>query len=225
MSNQNNWEIIYSSDSDEETDSSDDESNFYNTSFINTISNAVNVTIVTPIANVISRVRRSRNTQRKCSICKLPGHDRRRCPTQDLINSITNPVQESTTQSNTTQSALTDETYHQQQERSYTRYLERLTIIDENISTDHSGSVEYHTVYNPIDWDHKPDHKPHPVGEDTVAPENQQTCVVCLTNTSVIASVDCGHKCCCFNCSKQIVNTSKKCPICRQKWSHVIRIW
>lgn len=42
------------------------------------------------------------------------------------------------------------------------------------------------------------------------------TCVICLEENTQIIFAPCGHKCCCVNCSKEILNTNKrKCPICR----------
>lgn len=46
-------------------------------------------------------------------------------------------------------------------------------------------------------------------------------CVVCIENESIIASINCGHKCLCENCSKGLTS----CPICREFSSEFIRIY
>jgi hypothetical protein len=47
-------------------------------------------------------------------------------------------------------------------------------------------------------------------------------CNICYSNDSNCILIPCGHKCCCYECSK---NINKKCPICRNEIDNVYKIF
>ncbi len=50
-----------------------------------------------------------------------------------------------------------------------------------------------------------------------VGNERGARCVVCLCNVPKVVFVDCGHICCCIECSRTIrCNTDRRCPMCRK---------
>jgi hypothetical protein len=48
--------------------------------------------------------------------------------------------------------------------------------------------------------------------------EDKDLCVACNTNKKSIAG-RCGHLCVCSSCSDKLLDTSKKCPMCRAPWT------
>ena len=54
-------------------------------------------------------------------------------------------------------------------------------------------------------------------------PDDDTSCVICLTQLRTHAFTPCGHKCVCKDCADKI--TDKKCPICRVKSSAVIKVF
>jgi len=58
---------------------------------------------------------------------------------------------------------------------------------------------------------------PNPIKQivDESTDNESLQCSVCFNNKKCIAFEPCSHLCVCFECSKQIMNSSKKCPICR----------
>jgi len=62
-------------------------------------------------------------------------------------------------------------------------------------------------------------------GEKEELSENQD-CVYCLDNKKEYALVPCGHKCLCNIC-KEIyeINNIKECPLCKQNFNQIIKIF
>ena len=54
-------------------------------------------------------------------------------------------------------------------------------------------------------------------------------CVICLVNDKTTAFFRCGHKVCCYNCAKKILNSTnkldKRCPVCRKIVGGILRIY
>jgi hypothetical protein len=67
---------------------------------------------------------------------------------------------------------------------------------------------------------------PEPESEDEseVDPESQNLCVVCLSEKRKFLCVPCGHLCLCNDCAELLQN-SKKCPLCRQAIHHLQRVY
>ncbi len=65
----------------------------------------------------------------------------------------------------------------------------------------------------------------HPTGDDVEAIDQDQSCVICMTNKRQIASTSCGHLCCCIGCSRQLYQRNDRCPQCRGDWKNLIRIF
>jgi hypothetical protein len=65
----------------------------------------------------------------------------------------------------------------------------------------------------------------HPEIEDTVADSVAQSCPICFENKKVLVGL-CGHSLCC-GCSKHLSSRkdSAKCPICRDAWEDLRRIY
>jgi len=63
----------------------------------------------------------------------------------------------------------------------------------------------------------------HPIGNDEEA-NDDNTCCICLRNKPVIVS-NCGHKCLCIGCSKNIFDRENNCPICRAPRTVLIRVY
>ena len=57
---------------------------------------------------------------------------------------------------------------------------------------------------------------------------NQNTCVICQDNDSIMAVIPCGHLCLCNGCSNVCMggqNGQRNCPICRGNMQSVLRIY
>ena len=57
---------------------------------------------------------------------------------------------------------------------------------------------------------------------------NQNTCVICQDNVSIMAVIPCGHLCLCNECSEVCMggqNGQRTCPICRGNMQSVLRIY
>jgi len=63
----------------------------------------------------------------------------------------------------------------------------------------------------------------HPSGDDVPGLEGFK-CVVCMENKPQIFP-QCGHVCCCIGCSKQVFATTQVCPICRDSWVNLKRMY
>ena len=57
--------------------------------------------------------------------------------------------------------------------------------------------------------------------DDTAA---SRECVICLRNRREVILLDCGHICCCFDCS-QALPEPKKCPVCREAVARIRNIY
>jgi hypothetical protein len=55
--------------------------------------------------------------------------------------------------------------------------------------------------------------------------KNERDCVICKVKEKFWASNPCGHLCLCEDCQKTIMNTTKLCPLCREKVAFMIRIY
>ena len=55
-------------------------------------------------------------------------------------------------------------------------------------------------------------------------PEDK-ACKVCLDSLAIIATVPCGHRSTCAACAKSIITGNRKCPICREVISDVLRVF
>jgi hypothetical protein len=47
-------------------------------------------------------------------------------------------------------------------------------------------------------------------------------CVICLDSESTQVLIPCGHKCLCNNCSSNLLENSKCCPLCRTQITTII---
>lgn len=63
----------------------------------------------------------------------------------------------------------------------------------------------------------------HPEGEDMPGKQGL-TCIVCMENKIQIVA-KCGHLCACIKCSKGICLHSGKCPLCRDPWNDLRKIF
>ncbi len=63
---------------------------------------------------------------------------------------------------------------------------------------------------------------PKPSTSDSKNIEKEGKCCVCWDNAAICATVPCGHKCLCVQCSGKISN---KCPKCKQKIDQIIKIY
>lgn len=54
---------------------------------------------------------------------------------------------------------------------------------------------------------------------------NQNTCVVCQDEVSIMAVVPCGHLCLCNRCSEVCMSDQSRCPVCRGNMQSVLRIY
>eukprot|EP01125_Pyxidicula_operculata_P021770 TRINITY_DN8628_c0_g1_i1.p1 TRINITY_DN8628_c0_g1~~TRINITY_DN8628_c0_g1_i1.p1 ORF type:complete len:1076 (+),score=188.04 TRINITY_DN8628_c0_g1_i1:27-3230(+) len=50
-------------------------------------------------------------------------------------------------------------------------------------------------------------------------------CVVCMASPANYLVVPCGHQCGCDKCLETILNADRKCPICRQSMSNIVRVY
>ena len=59
--------------------------------------------------------------------------------------------------------------------------------------------------------------------------DEEELCVICLDSPKTTAFFRCGHKVCCLDCAKNILNSndkdSKKCPVCRKIVGGILRIY
>ena len=59
--------------------------------------------------------------------------------------------------------------------------------------------------------------------------KEENLCVICLDNEKTTAFFRCGHKVCCHECAKNILNSKskehKKCPVCRKTVGGILRIY
>ena len=57
--------------------------------------------------------------------------------------------------------------------------------------------------------------------------DDETVCVICMDAPKEAAFLhledDTAHTCCCMNCANEILNSTKKCPMCRKKVKQVIR--
>jgi len=51
------------------------------------------------------------------------------------------------------------------------------------------------------------------------------TCRICWENKKTTACIPCGHLFGCNNCAMTILDTTKKCPVCRQDIQNTLRIF
>jgi hypothetical protein len=60
--------------------------------------------------------------------------------------------------------------------------------------------------------------------KDTEAKDDASQCVVCLTNTKIIA-FQCGHKHTCATCARELIETDAGCPVCRKEITFAMYIY
>ena len=66
----------------------------------------------------------------------------------------------------------------------------------------------------------------HPEVDDNKAEENEKKCIVCQDNKPCVINTRCGHYICCGSCSSNIFSSkNNKCPICREKWDSIIKVF
>ena len=66
----------------------------------------------------------------------------------------------------------------------------------------------------------------HPEVNDNKAEENEKKCIVCQDNKPCVINTRCGHYICCGSCSSNIFSSkNNKCPICREKWDSIIKVF
>jgi len=66
----------------------------------------------------------------------------------------------------------------------------------------------------------------HPVVDDNKAEEHEKKCIVCQDNKPCVINTRCGHYICCGSCSFNIFrSTNNNCPICREKWDSIIKVF
>jgi len=73
-------------------------------------------------------------------------------------------------------------------------------VSKRNISIIHESKIKINKIYE--------------INE--VEGENENDCIICMDQSYEVVMVPCGHYCMCEACSKQILNTTSKCPLCRQ---------
>lgn len=85
----------------------------------------------------------------------------------------------------------------------------------------HNPSLNYRPIISSI--------IPPPPPTKTVAKKvsveekaDDSTCVVCFEKQREIAFVPCGHRCCCSDCSKMVL---ENCPLCRAKFTSKIKVF
>ncbi len=64
--------------------------------------------------------------------------------------------------------------------------------------------------------------------DNTINDSDQNTCVICQDNDSIMAVIPCGHLCLCNGCSDVCMggqNGQRNCPICRGNMQSVLRIY
>ena len=60
--------------------------------------------------------------------------------------------------------------------------------------------------------------------ETKLAQEGEDQCVICLSNVSAAKFAPCGHSRVCCACAFELVQTTKKCPLCREGVSFFTRV-
>jgi len=61
--------------------------------------------------------------------------------------------------------------------------------------------------------------------KDNTTPEGTEQCVICLKHNANFAVIECGHLCLCRKCSRIIMDSSRKCPICRGRVDRFLKIY
>ena len=65
----------------------------------------------------------------------------------------------------------------------------------------------------------------HPPATGTLPSADEGKCVICIDEPAQWAAVPCGHKAMCAECGKKIMQTTKRCPVCRQSIAQLIHIF
>jgi len=66
----------------------------------------------------------------------------------------------------------------------------------------------------------------HPVVDDNKAEEHEKKCIVCQDNKPCVINTRCGHYICCGSCSFNIFRSrNNNCPVCREKWDSIIKVF
>jgi len=55
--------------------------------------------------------------------------------------------------------------------------------------------------------------------------ENKSKCVICMTNDCSHVISPCGHKCLCYECTKNHTNKILKCPMCRTDVTNIMNVF
>lgn len=65
-----------------------------------------------------------------------------------------------------------------------------------------------------------------PVEEDADARREEATCVVCMERRRALAPVDCGHRCLCGTCARELCRRGGPCcPVCREPVTRLVRVY
>lgn len=62
-----------------------------------------------------------------------------------------------------------------------------------------------------------------PVNDSSMMDEDMKMCKVCLVTNINTVCVPCGHRAMCLECSTDIMNQTKSCPICRAKITQIVK--
>lgn len=54
---------------------------------------------------------------------------------------------------------------------------------------------------------------------------DSEKCIACYDNRKQIISKNCGHLCVCLECSDRISSSTRKCPVCREEWVNLMKIY
>ncbi len=57
--------------------------------------------------------------------------------------------------------------------------------------------------------------QPSGTDEPILADDDDNGCVICMSNRRICAVIDCGHKNMCIACARELLKSSPKCPTCR----------
>ena len=55
--------------------------------------------------------------------------------------------------------------------------------------------------------------------------KNTEICVICMTEVADYLLLPCGHQCGCNNCLNSLKNEERKCPICRIKFTNLVKVF
>ena len=62
-------------------------------------------------------------------------------------------------------------------------------------------------------------------GEDHDARDATDECCVCMDAPKHFMFAPCGHRCACEACAKDVMSTTRECPMCRAAASHIFKVF